>query len=47
MAATTVVSRVSVTSWDPDSRKLLLFRKAVGAMQEISDTALMDERGYQ
>jgi tyrosinase len=47
MAATTVVSRESLVSWAPDSRKLLLFRKAVQAMQDISDTALMDERGYQ
>jgi tyrosinase len=47
MAATKVVSRESIESWSPDSPKLLLFRKAVEGMQAISDTALMDERGYQ
>lgn len=47
MGTTTVVSRENIASWAPDSEKLYLFRRAVEAMQEISDTALMDERGYQ
>ena len=47
MATTSVVSRESIESWAPDSPKLLLFRKALEAMQRISDEALMDERGYQ
>jgi tyrosinase len=47
MAATTVVSRENIESWPADSPKLLLFRKAVAAMQAISDDAVMDERGYQ
>ncbi len=47
MATTSVVSRESIESWAPDSPKLLLFRKALAAMQRISDEALMDERGYQ
>jgi tyrosinase len=47
MAATTVVSRESITSWEPDSKKLLYFRKGLEGMQKISDAALGDERGYQ
>ena len=47
MATTTVVSRENIESWAPDSPKLLLFRKAVAAMQAVSDDSLMDERGYQ
>jgi tyrosinase len=47
LAATSVVSRENVESWTADSPKLLLFRKALEAMQGVSDVALMDERGYQ
>lgn len=47
MAATAVVSRENVETWAEDSPKLLLFRRAVQAMQAVSDQALMDERGYQ
>lgn len=47
MAATSVVSRENVESWGADSPKLLLFRKAVQAMQAVSNVALGDERGYQ
>ena len=47
MAATSVVSRENIETWSADSPKLLLFRKAVEAMQAVSDEALMDERGYQ
>lgn len=47
MATTSVVSRENIESWAPDSPKLLLFRRAIAAMQKISDEALMDERGYQ
>ena len=47
MAPTTVVSRENIESWAPDSPKLLLFRKAIAAMQAVSDAGVMDERGYQ
>lgn len=47
MATTSVVSRESIETWSADSPKLLLFRKAIAAMQQISEVALMDERGYQ
>lgn len=47
MATTTVVSRENIETWAPDSPKLLLFRKAIAAMQAVSDAGLMDERGYQ
>jgi tyrosinase len=47
MAASKVVSRENIESWEEDSPKLLLYRRALERMQSISDTALMDERGYQ
>ncbi len=47
MAATKVVSRENIDSWAEDSPKLWQFRKALEAMQGISDEALGDERGYQ
>jgi len=45
--ATTVVSRENINNWAPDSPNLYWFRRALEAMQEISDASLMDERGYQ
>src|SRR5688500_16021846 len=47
MAATKVVSRENIDAWAEDSPKLWQFRKALEAMQTISDEALGDERGYQ
>lgn len=47
MAATAVVSRENIETWAEGSQKLRLFRRAVDAMQAVSDQALMDERGYQ
>lgn len=47
MAATTVVSRENIESWAEGSPKLWQFRKALEAMQTVSDEALGDERGYQ
>ena len=47
MAATKVVSRENIDAWALDSPKLWQFRKALEAMQAISDEALGDERGYQ
>jgi tyrosinase len=47
VAPTAVVSRESIDIWAEDSPKLWLFRKAVEAMQKISDVSLMDERGFQ
>jgi len=47
MATTGVVSRENIATWAPDSEKLYLFRRAIEALQEVSDSSLMDERGYQ
>jgi hypothetical protein len=38
-----VLSTRDIESWAADSPKLLRFRKAMQAMQDISDEALLDE----
>ena len=43
----TVVSREDIESWAEGSEKLRLFRRAIEEMQKVSDTALMDDRGFQ
>jgi tyrosinase len=47
MAGTAVVSRENVLSWDADSDRLYLFRRALEEMQSISTQSKMDERGFQ